>query len=141
MTGLGVPPAGGISSSLASFVNIASIDLMDKLIIISRWAIDSQWVTSGPVPRLGRRIVMTCRSPSSQTRDPVCRVTVLGAGYAHGLSETRPADDRSLCGEHYLADTLRGEGAVGLDTQAGQTRIQRVAFGPARHTQDKAEHT
>jgi hypothetical protein len=35
--------------------------VMDKLIIISRWAIDSRWITSGPVPGLSRRIVMTCR--------------------------------------------------------------------------------
>ncbi len=35
--------------------------VMDKLIIISRWATDSRWVTSGPVPGLSRRIVMTCR--------------------------------------------------------------------------------
>jgi cell division protease FtsH len=55
--------------------------------------------------------------------DPVTRVTVLGAGYALGLTEMLPADDRRLYGESYLADTL----AVRLGGRAAE----RLVLGEA----------
>jgi cell division protease FtsH len=55
--------------------------------------------------------------------DPVSRVTVLGAGQALGLTETLPAEDRRLYGEHYLADTL----AVRLGGRAAERLIRGEA--------------
>jgi len=55
--------------------------------------------------------------------DPVCRVTVLGAGHALGLTELLPADDRRLYGESYLADTL----AVKLGGRAAERLVRGEA--------------
>jgi cell division protease FtsH len=55
--------------------------------------------------------------------DPVCRVTVLGAGQALGLTETLPADDRRLYGESYLTETL----AVRMGGRAAERLVQGEA--------------
>jgi cell division protease FtsH len=55
--------------------------------------------------------------------DPVSRVTILGAGQALGLTEMLPADDRRLCGESYLADTL----AVRLGGRAAERLVRGEA--------------